>query len=339
MTRKPEDDCLICITNKATKTGSHFVPANMIAPCVNKRTEEESFDIDIANGGIDTFFGRANKKNNEHGLITDKKKNHYMYDYIFCPTCEKQLGVLEGKLSDDLMVYLRDPKYKNRYWHGENEMGQHAKKFLKVSNIDFLVLFFSIVLRYDIVFQIKHETKLLPDDKFEKTRKVVDEYLKIGDIIDTIDEASFFHFHLLTKYNFVKVDPTFILTSNNWDEPNIFFLCQFILIWHSATDKKIDKPNPFHNIVNSITSDEPIIAIVHDKVWDMMIGKIVQFKDEFMLRIGEEFCKINERSLDENIIEFQTLIKDMREKDTEKVDLNYTEQAKATMLKKYGREH
>ena len=334
MIRSPEDNCLICIENEATKTGSHFIPANMIAPCVNKRNEEESFDIDIANGGIDTFFGRGNKKNNEHGLITEKKQNHYMYDYIFCPTCEIELGVLEGKLADDLMVNLRDVNKKDRYWHGQNELGIHLKKFLKVDKIDFLVLFYSIVFRFDISFQIKHDVRLLPGEESEKLRKVINEYLSTGTVVENLEIMKQFHFHLLTKYEFKEDDPTFILSSNTWDEPNIFYLCQFILMWYSETDTPSKKQNPFHNILNNLEEDQNV-AFVPEKVWEMMINSVKQFKDNFLVEVGESFSKLNGKSIEENILEFQTLVGELSENDEEKIDLNYSEQAKEQMLKKH----
>lgn len=338
MIRSAENQCLICLENKATKTGSHFIPANMIAPCVNKRNEEESFDIDIANGGIDTFFGRANKKNNEHGLITEKKQNHYMYDYIFCPTCENDLGVLEGKLADDLMVNLRNPDQKQRFWHGHNELGIHLMKFLKADKIDFLVLFFSIVFRFDISFQIKHKVRLLPAEESEKLRKIINEYLKSGTVVENLELLKDFHFHLLTKFKFNEDDPTFILTSNSWDEPNVFFLCQFILMWYSKSDTPSSKPNPFHNILNNLEED-PNVVLVPDEVWAMMVNGIKQFKDDFLLKIGETISKINGKSVEENILEFQNLVGNLLENDEEKIDLNYSEQAKQLMLKKYEREH
>ncbi|MBK9722857.1 MAG: hypothetical protein IPO78_14765 [Saprospiraceae bacterium] len=333
MNRSETDLCLICLTNKATQKGSHFVPASIIDPCIGERDYEESFQIDIANGDIDTYFGRSNVKNNQHGIIKSKKQNHYTYDFIFCPTCENKLGELEGLISPILMDKLR-----NNPASYVLKSGRHDIKFKELLNIDkvaFLVFFYSIAFRFDISFRIDFQKDLLSKDESEKLRAIIQEYLYKGKIEDTELQANFFHFIVVTKNEFSKLDPTLITTSNNWDYPNIFYICQFIVFWFSADD--VDKviANPFSDYKNSM-ENSPTIIIASEELWTFMISKIKMFVSDFLHNVGENLSHLNNKSIEENVQEFQSVVARLKELDTSKLDLNYTHRAIDMLKQKYS---
>lgn len=335
MTRSNEDICLICQSDPATKKNSHWVPATIIDPCVGKRNYEESFNIDFTNGGIETFFGRSNTKNNEHGLQLEKKKHHYMHDFIFCPTCESKLGDLEGKVSPHLMNEFRNNTAS--YNSKKSKYGIDFRELKGLRDDEFMVFVASIIFRYDISFRISHQTKLLPDEEVEMLRSILHEFIYENKLKSSKKASKHFYFNLITKDHFKEKDPTFILTSNTWDYPNIIYMCQYIILWFSEDDADKTKPSPFQNIVNRI-GDTPNCIIINDQIWAWMISQVEIFKDDFLVKVGENITKLNGKSIEENIAEFQELVSKLTNEDKEKLDLNYSRKAIVKLIEKYGKE-
>lgn len=324
MIRSPEDICLICEMQYSTKKGSHWVPASIIAPCVGNRNYEESFDLNFNLGDIDTYFGQSNIKNNTHGLQFEKKLNHYVHDYIFCPDCESLLGDLEGSVAPFLMTEIRNNTAS--YNEKTNPFGIKFREPKKVGIDRFLAFFCSVVLRYDISFRISHGKSIVPEHEAELMRQVVEELIYTDEISASREASKEFRFQVITKAEFKDDDPTFILTSNVWDCPNILYMCQFIILWFSTDDKGKVKASPFADIVNMVPYD-PNIIIIEDAIWDMMIDNIKMFKDDFLLKIGERLTKEIGGEVVDNIKLFQKEVAKIEKEDVDKVDLNYTKRA------------
>ena len=116
--RSPENICLLCKSNKATKTGSHLVPHFLIQPFFSydgstKRDKEVVQSYSVADGDHRTYIGHRVDPDYLEQLygrpLTDEeverestKFNVLMRDYYFCPECEQKMSVVENYYSQIL---------------------------------------------------------------------------------------------------------------------------------------------------------------------------------------------------------------------------------------------
>ncbi|MCB0705665.1 MAG: hypothetical protein KDC34_10165 [Saprospiraceae bacterium] len=328
--RSINDKCLICLSDNSTETGSHIVPASLIQPCVGKHYSEHSFKIEYEKGEIDEFYGRDNLRNTS----TEIKENHYKRDYIFCPTCEKKLGHLESKLAPELVQKFREGKFNSNYKELTNELGIKYKEFNRVNDNDFLIYFYSIVYRLSFDFEHDKNSILLSSDQLERLRKTIHEYLYESKIDKTIEQASSFAFNVFTKEEFNETDGTFVLTSDEWKKPNIFFLCEFIVFFYSIEEIHSAKKNPFGSLVNTYGEKSNVI-ILEDTVWDSITFQIKQIADDFKKIVGENLTKVNGKTIEENIGEYTSLVSLLMQQDIGKRNVNYTGQAISILNRKY----
>lgn len=331
MKRSPDDYCLICQASKATKKGSHLFPAPLLAQCVGERDKEESYNIDFTAGDIDTFFGRSNSKNNEFGIILDKKQHHYAYDYLFCPSCESNLGKLESEILPILMHNLRHKpnSYDTISWGN----GVEIRVLKDVDPNAFLTFCYSLIFRFNILFKLTNNLNVIKGDEYEKLRLIIHEFIYTGKIDQSTKEAKYFYFNIITKEHFQESDPAHVFSAEKQDNPNIFYICQFVVFWYSMDDVERAK-NPFDSAYNKY-AERPKIVVLPNNAWDSMQKKVLSTLDEYILKIGERFSEINRKPVQENAYEFKKLVATLQLDPKEEITTTHIQKALKIMSEKY----
>ena len=73
--REPTDDCLLCTTNKATKTNLHIIP-KFIGKTILSDGDKKGYILDLK------------KTNNKVEKVQDSIKENY----ILCPSCDSSMA-------------------------------------------------------------------------------------------------------------------------------------------------------------------------------------------------------------------------------------------------------
>jgi large subunit ribosomal protein L30 len=99
------DNCLICHSNKATKTNSHLIPSFLVAQVASydssyKRGKEVLVKItpnkrsiyvgELPDTKLEELFDTENMS--DERINEELKQNPVSEDYVFCPSCEKKLS-------------------------------------------------------------------------------------------------------------------------------------------------------------------------------------------------------------------------------------------------------
>lgn len=134
MSRNPEEICLLCQTEKATKTNSHIVPKFMSKGILGNDGPRQGFTISTGEP----------EKRPEKGQDTSKES------YILCPSCENYLQVLETYIAEHLHKRVLNPKYKLDFSYKVNPGNVH---YVICNNLNLLItrlFFLSIYWRSSI---------------------------------------------------------------------------------------------------------------------------------------------------------------------------------------------
>lgn len=150
--RTQEDDCLLCQLNKATKKGSHMIPASLVDSMVGKRNKEESYKIRPASEApIDVAFGRGNLKNTN----PEHKQIQFVKDFVFCPECEGKLAVLENEINPVLTTKIKDSKQKQNFPETKLPSGISYLTCEKVNTDVFKLYVLSLLWRLHISYYLE----------------------------------------------------------------------------------------------------------------------------------------------------------------------------------------
>ncbi|PTB92934.1 hypothetical protein C9994_13460 [Marivirga lumbricoides] len=134
MRRTPEEICLLCQTEKATKTNSHIVPKFMSKGILGNEGPRQGFTIST---------GEPEKKP-EKGQDTSKES------YILCLGCEDYLQVLETYIAEHLHKRILNPKFNSDFTYDVNPGNVH---YAVCNNLNLLItrlFFMSIYWRCSI---------------------------------------------------------------------------------------------------------------------------------------------------------------------------------------------
>lgn len=142
--------CIIC-TKGADQKGSHIIPLNLIKECVGDRDNEISYEVDLINGNQEIFIGKnlrhkSEEINYKNLKITDQ--NHYTLDFLLCKECEKNLGVIEGKVYTEIICKIREEKFKNNFETITiNNFDVLIPLTKRITTDELNIYFYSIILR------------------------------------------------------------------------------------------------------------------------------------------------------------------------------------------------
>lgn len=120
--------CCLCNKADATKKNSHILPHFLIKTAINKggcnqRDYELTFSFS-ENEFVDTFFGRSitldtieEYKGRELTEEEIKKENPFAMDFLFCPSCEAKIGVIEDYFAQEVYQKLQKSNFENVATH------------------------------------------------------------------------------------------------------------------------------------------------------------------------------------------------------------------------------
>lgn len=294
MNRKSTDDCLLCLTEKSTKKNSHIIPAGMIKNSIGKRDYEQSYFIDAEEAEIDEYYGRSNLNNPS----TEIKENHHAKDFIFCPECEKKLGELESKVLPFLMDKMRDKANVTDFESKTSRLGLPYREIKNLDGTDFQVLILSIIWRLAFVYREEKGITVFKDYEYGYLRELIYYHLygteeqKVEEILD------FFAFNIMTIDEFDNATKNYALTGDFWDNPNVFFLFEYVVLVYTSEDAVASNPNPLLDLLNYF-GEPPKVMFLTQEIWDDMLKGIVQFTaKEFLNTLGKKLSLLNGQSID-----------------------------------------
>lgn len=293
MKRSPHDNCLICHKNKAIKTNSHIIPAGLLKNSIGKRNKEEAYRINGQLGTANSYFGRENLKNTSEEI----KQDIHARDFYFCPSCESRLGELESKVIPFLTEKILNEKYKNQFVEKTSKSGI---RFLEASNIvktDFLVFVYSVIWRIALLYAEEHEKYSLKEEEMEDIRSLIYSYLyyENHDLINNV--LNKYGFALATAESFDPNEGNAAFTVDFLDNPNIYFIYEFIVFLHSVDDPAV--ATPFYECMNS-GSQTIKVSVLTVKQWNrakelfvkLLANNVIDKQIEQLVNItGKSFLK------------------------------------------------
>ncbi len=284
MKRSSHDNCLICHKKKATKKNSHIIPAGLLKKSVGKRNKEEAYRIDGSSGTTYSYFGRENLKNTSEEL----KQDIHARDFYFCPSCESKLGDLESKVIPFLTEKVQDVKYRNQFVEKTSKSGIRFLETLNINRTDFLVFIYSVVWRIALLYDEEHKKYSLKEEEMEDFRFLIYSYLynENSDLVNDI--LNKYGFALATAESFEPNEGNATFTVDFLDNPNVYFIYEFIVFLHSVDDPAV--ATPFYECMNSGSqtikvsvltvkqwnrAKEPFIKLLANNVIDKQIEQLV----------------------------------------------------------------
>lgn len=292
--------CIIC-ESEANEVGSHIIPASLIKNCVGAHYREESYNIDIENAKIETYFGRDNLKNPS----TEIKPNEYKRDFILCKVCEKKLSDIESKFATEFLQKFRDDKFKSNFNISFTPEGLELYEPKKITNEEIFAYFFSIILRYCRVYEKEDNYDYLSTDELEKIRKFVCCHLYKS----TKDfKAPIADFSMSMIFNKHSDKSLFISTSKMIKSPYVFFFCDAII--QLFTEKlNHEKESLFNNFINNISQGLSKIVVGPEDLYLDFSKKISEIMaQDFIINGVNQLCELNKKSFEENMKEVHELL-------------------------------
>lgn len=303
-------NCIIC-NNEANATGSHIVPASLIQNCVGKHYKEESYEIDAKNADIDVYFGRDNLKN----ISTEIKENHYKRDHLLCQICEDNLGKIESNFSTNFLQKFREDRFSQNFKVIQDEFGVEILTPLKYDKEEFYAYLYSIIYRFCMVNGLEEEEYFLNDSDLNKLKLYLNEYL-YGDKLKSKEYIK--EFNLIINFDRLNTDGSFIASANQFKNPYIFYFCDPILLLFIG---KIDtKAKMLYGLyINNINNDENLKILISSDFYATYKDIMSKYSaDTFMTNAITNICKMNQKSYEENLIEFNIEMQKLDSTDNEK---------------------
>lgn len=103
--RKPSDDCLLCLVNKATKTNSHIVPKFLSKGILGTEGAKQGFHLKTTTPDIKPIKSQDTAKEN----------------FILCPDCETYIQLLETYFSEHIHKRILNTKFDSNFEYLSND--------------------------------------------------------------------------------------------------------------------------------------------------------------------------------------------------------------------------
>lgn len=163
--RTQQDNCLLCLQNKATKTKSHIIMKSF----ANSFLTSKERKILVNKGHMIT----------KTGIIKNPIQDSPKENYIFCPGCEAFLGFIESAITPYLNNYHEEEISDAEIKDALNKLV--AKQSEEINNNLFHLFFYSLIFRASISSHKVFQMFELPDEIIENIRtSIMDFYSKSG---------------------------------------------------------------------------------------------------------------------------------------------------------------
>jgi len=281
-TRNPTDLCLLCKTQPATKKGSHYTPANIIKKVIGDRDYEELYSISSFEHKVDQFMGRSNLKNTDPAV----KKGDHVDDYIFCPECEKRLGIIEGLCGNKLNLLIENLA------KGQLKIlkTKHFNKYAPLSQINRNIIqlyFYSIVWRQCLQQEINSGTIIISEAFQESLRALIHQeiYKDIKAIENSANFNNYPGLEIITTYHKGDTTVNAINPNPHVSNPYLFFVGPFdVLIYTDGkTSNNFERATalPLSVIDKELTiptSTDINVGIINENVWKKKLLALMTYQ-------------------------------------------------------------
>ncbi|WP_413513796.1 hypothetical protein [Myroides odoratus] len=297
--------CFIC-DREADETGSHIVPASLIKNCVGKHYREESYEIDVKKAAGDVYFGRDNLKNTS----TEIKPNPYKRDHILCKECESRLAAIESRFSAEFLTKFRKDKYAANFTKSKTA---HLEVYEpnKISHLEILAYFYSIIYRTCRVYEIEGQGKYLTSQELDAIKEFVHGYLYASqeDYTDKIK-----HYKLSIIFDKTSDESLHIGTSNTFDPPYIFFLCDVIVQLYTREIPEKDTIL-FEGAFNLLNQESTKIIVGPDMFYKKYTQMFTNLLAADFIKNGiSDISRRNGKSFEANMAEYEALLNQYNKK-------------------------
>ncbi len=270
--RTPDDTCLLCHNNKATKTKSHI---------------------------ISKFLGNELKKynNNRLKLISSDKKSKPEQDlpeanYLYCPDCENKFGIIETEVSRILLQIN-----KISYSHNFTLIAKYSEEYMIKNNklepaLLYLFMYIQVWRTSSFVNNLFDKTKIENVNnyrifeyfrlnlKFEDNlRTILNEnlFLRKAELINNLEmvkhKLSVFPFVLFTHKGNVNLESRYFYTNTSNEDTALLYMNNFKLVMFFNNNI----PNSLGPYINSKITDANI-TILSKNTWQNLDES---FKNDF----------------------------------------------------------
>ncbi|MCF2442390.1 hypothetical protein L0657_00380 [Dyadobacter sp. CY345] len=256
--RKLSDNCCLCQNERSTKKNSHIIPKFMGKVLFENNDKRQIFGVTAKN--IDKPF-----------IYQDTAKE----DYIFCPSCESYLSVLEGYFAQqihNLIKSNRGPVYFESLF--DNVGSQFLKTKLVEPRLVYLLID-SILFRCHIASIFPFERFLIDKNLLEKIRLQLLRFKgnNTNEIFTTLNQNSDFEyrtFMLGTPLNWSESVSAARVNVNSNTNP-VIILTGFYLIMIHLNEQK---PREQVYLNNGLTGIK--ITLMPDSFWNMIPDTILR---------------------------------------------------------------
>ena len=251
--RTPNDDCLLCSQNKATKENSHIIPKFIGKTLLGLTGPKQGYILDT----------------NKGHLPAEKTQDIAKENYILCPSCENYFSIIETYIAERLHKRLWTERQAAQFPYSESEGGVGWKSCAQIDSIIFRLFIYSILFRCSISstrlhsdFKLNNEEEsLLKDDLklfISKTHKEFIEKVNDGNY-----KVSIYPFVIYTASVFQSPASNTIYTSSYNKNPYVLHLNEYVLLFSFSNNDMIKR---FDFLVNN--DDTPIkIGFFTEEYW------------------------------------------------------------------------
>ncbi len=296
--RTPDEDCLLCVSNKADKKGSHFTPAGIIKHVIGERDYEEIYNISADKATTSTYFGRSNLLNTDPRI----RKPEHTADYVFCTKCEEMLGKIESECNHPLIQLTKELTQGNLTIN-RTANGNKFHLVAKPKKNVLLLFIYSIIWRQCLHHHLESDSYVISKDFEESLRLIIHKhiYLTRNEIETSPEFVKYPKIILLTTYHKGDQTRNFINPNTISSNPELFFIGPYnALIFHSDFPSQTFKVNTG---INDLIIDEELIintcaanpiGVINEQTWENVTKTLVKREaDKFIDSMTNMLLKKN----------------------------------------------
>jgi hypothetical protein len=251
--RTPNDICLLCDTNHATKENSHIIPKFIGKSIFGDTNVKRAYILDTNKGHLPADFTQDSVKEN----------------YLFCPKCESYFSIIETYIAERLHKRLWTSRLADQFPLHDNGAGVNWKVCAQVDPEIFRLFIYSIIWRCSHSENKLHVGfKLNPEEesllKNELKYFISDTYKQfIAKVQEQSKKVATYPFVIYTAKSFPNSTNNIIYTSTHNRNPFVLHLNEYVLIF---SFDNVDILKRFDFLVNA--NEDPIkIGFFSEEFW------------------------------------------------------------------------
>jgi len=262
--RTSDLNCLLCLTNKATKTNSHIVPKFMTKNLLGQGNQKRAYTIGTHTGDKPPKYEQDSPKE----------------DFILCPDCESYFSVLETYINERVHRRLWDIRKSADFTEEVNAGGVKWKSCLSTETKTFQLFIYSIIWRCSISSTALFNKFKIDNGHEEGVRKSLHAYKAItqSDLLSIIKKSEVLFpakYVLMTCEKNLEPTKNVLMHMTGNKNPYTLILNEYMLILSFIES---EKQQGFQELNNSIPTEENVkIGFLKEETWDGHRQSLNQF--------------------------------------------------------------